>query len=282
MTTGNSATPFSNRTLSSVCLSKDLSVPLQFTFFLHLPKTAGTTFKLACHRALGPRLCWWVHRLPLPGPPSDILHVTDLQPIVPEMGVRFDMCGGHVQYSMLPAEIRNQALLISLIREPVSRALSFFAYLWDQPQHPLAQKTRGMTLFEALQVPAFRWAVQNQQCRHLFGGLRHRDQILEGSSVKYLIGKTDHLASFLSTLEQSGGPRLVIESDENRSRPDYRQIVGAQPRYEEALDLLRHLNTEDLEFFHSFPQWLMSAALRNRHPSVSSDEAAAGQSAAGE
>ena len=241
---------------------------MTFTFFIHLPKTAGTSFKLACRQALGPRLCWWVHRLPIPGSMMEIDHITDLPTILPAMGSQYDMCGGHVQFGMLPPEIRDHALLISLIREPVSRALSFFAYLWDQPQHPLARKTSGMTLYEALQVPAFRWAVHNQQCRHLFGGLGQARTILEDSSVKYLIGKTDQLADFLDALADCGGPRLVIEGSENRSRSDYREILAGQPDYHQALELLRQLNAEDSVLFDSFPTLLRSSSLQTPTPRI--------------
>ena len=237
--------------------------PRLFTFFIHLPKTAGTSFKTACIQALGPRLAWWVHKIPPDAGQHGIDYYTELQGLIPRIGVDLEMCGGHVTFSMLPPEIRDQALLISMLREPVARALSFFAYLWDHPQHPLAQKTSGMTLYDALQVPAFRWAVQNQQCRHLFGGLGQRQQILEGTAVKYLIGKTDQLPEFLDAVADCGGPRLVVRSSDNQSRSDYREILASQPRYHEAIELLRELNGDDTALFESFPTLLLSSALRS-------------------
>lgn len=236
--------------------------PRLFTFFIHLPKTAGTSFKTACIQALGPRLAWWVHKIPPDAGQHGIDYYTELQGLIPRIGVDLEMCGGHVTFSMLPPEIRDQALLISMLREPVARALSFFAYLWDHPQHPLAQKTSGMTLYDALQVPAFRWAVQNQQCRHLFGGLGQRQQILEGTAVKYLIGKTDQLPEFLDAVADCGGPRLVVRSSDNQSRSDYRATLAGQPNYHQALELLRQLNDEDTALFDSFPTLLRSSSLR--------------------
>ncbi|HBH50534.1 MAG TPA: hypothetical protein DDY91_01440 [Planctomycetaceae bacterium] len=235
-----------------------------FTLFIHIPKTAGTTFKLACIQTVGPRLSWWHYTMPERHFQNGVVHFTDLNEIVPEMGRRFDMCGGHVRFRNLPPEMRDQSLLISVMREPVARALSYFAYLWDHPEHPLAKVTGGMTLFEALQVPEFQRAVHNQQSQILFGGFQHREEILERSEVRYLIGKVEQMPVFLDAIAQCGGPRLTIKTSVNISRENYRTILEAQPRFLEALDLIRELNQNDTALYESFSDLLISAPLRKQ------------------
>jgi hypothetical protein len=83
----------------------------------------------------------------------------------------YTVVGGHAS-AVEFEKIKRPKIFMSVVRDPVMRAISLFNYItWGpDPNHGLRKKLQGLTLIEAIQTSAgFRRDIENCQCRYLSG-----------------------------------------------------------------------------------------------------------------
>jgi hypothetical protein len=234
-------------------------------FFIHVPKTAGTALKLAFRQAVGDRLVWFGKHLSERVKQSPIRHIDNFDDVPPaQLKQNFRVLGGHMTFGDLPeALVQLDPVFVSLMRDPLSRALSFYNYIQTNKHHILNKKFADLTFYEALMMPEFRSYVNNQQLRFLCG-TRNRNRLdVLLKKHKFIIGKFEKLAAFQNAVEQHADVRLSLKKPTANSGADgYKQVVAAQPDYKAALQEVAALTAGEREFYESFDDVLLSRRAR--------------------
>jgi hypothetical protein len=129
---------------------------------VHIPKTAGSAIRETFISILGWEKVYW------------IAHKRPFEHWANSTGSEFDdyaVVGGHSSAAALD-KIKRPKIFMSVVRDPVRRAISLFNYITcgPDPNHGLRKELQGLSLVEAIQTSAnFRRDVENRQCA-LIGG----------------------------------------------------------------------------------------------------------------
>lgn len=223
--------------------------------FLHVPKTAGSTMRSVFHRCLGDQLLWYRNpgtRRPLdPEHPRAIGDLSSLDQPQAWSGVR--LLGGHFPASKLPLALRERRpLLMAVLREPVARIESLYAFIQREQGHVMHEALSSRTLREALELPAFRRQVPQGQLRFLRTTQRPWSAALL-APFPVLIGKHEHLPEFVAAVSRRTGLDLdLADMSTNVSPSGYRDALRQQPGYEEARALIASLTEDESAFLRSF------------------------------
>jgi hypothetical protein len=137
-------------------------------FFIHIPKNAGTSL-LSCFQSLaGPSLLWYAperdlaHQLPKA--PCDILGEAETRE-------RFKIYGGHFGLSQIQPYLQPDDLLLSVVRDPVPRAYSFYNHVTiNDKNHRLRPLALGVPIIKvSMRSNDFLSQIQNIQCWYISG-----------------------------------------------------------------------------------------------------------------
>ena len=121
-------------------------------YFLHIMKTAGTSLVNALGAVAGDRLCLTQMFL-------------DYMPFVPEPVLEgAALVAGHLGYGVVPL-LPARTRVVTVIREPVSRVLSHYSHLRQDPA--VVDQTSGLALEDFVRSPRWRPLAENFQARHL-------------------------------------------------------------------------------------------------------------------
>lgn len=184
-------------------------------YFLHIPKTAGTSLRTyleshfhvdeVCPHLTIPEI--------LPHPPSSLR--------------RYRLfCGHHGMH--LPRLIRDDPIIVTILREPIERCISHFRHIQSEKQDWLHEQVRSMTFEEFVMSDHGVIELLNFQTRFLVEDNLRRDYF----------GHSDLRVSDLVALEAkySDPARLDRACD----LLDRAAFVGIQERFDDALRLLAH------------------------------------------
>ncbi len=219
---------------------------LPLYFFLHIPKTGGTSLNRAFDRMF--------RSMVLYTSPRDLAQRVREEA---DLFHRFLLITGHI-------DVRNPAALASprptvflaVFRDPVKRAVSLYDYARATTDHPLYRPLQGLTLAQAFRdLPGFRHVAVNAQLRTVFGtGGRPgiRDALRNRS---YILGRNDALEEFLDAVALYSGlprppfvPRLNTAEDAAPAEP-----ARTQPDIEEAREAIAAANKAETTFIE---EWL--------------------------
>jgi hypothetical protein len=228
-------------------------MPTQIVY-LHIPKSGGTSQRLAFYDIYGEDKVFWYGIDNDAG--TDLYDEDQLEP--------FTLLGGHKHINFYPQSL--DALYISVVREPIIRAVSLYSYYakpdfaethFVSTRKKLFQnwQDRGMdsdSMVNSLRrCPEFRQEVENQQCRYLsrygntFQGVK---QTL--SEVTAVIGELDSTISMNTFLSERMNWGHVQQRKVNASLEDTHTTILQEPGLK---DLITELVQEDLclyEFIH--------------------------------
>jgi hypothetical protein len=124
----------------------------ELTYFLHIPKTAGTSLNEFLRRVEGP------------GRVATQLIWDDLAGGALPEGAR--VIGGHFG-GLLPVWLNRWPRVLTVVRNPVARALSHINHVQRSPDHPLHRTADGLAIVEYCRHPLLRTTVDNLQARYL-------------------------------------------------------------------------------------------------------------------
>lgn len=148
---------------SSAAPSSQRTTPL--IFFVHIPKTAGTTFGSIMVRQYGRKNIYACH----PDPSVVGRTPEDFKQMPVEERLRYRVVRGHFGYGMHET-IGEPAIYVTVLREPLDRAVSHFHYARKRKDHYLHNKIVSENLgLKEYVVNGISLEMDNGQTRMLVG-----------------------------------------------------------------------------------------------------------------
>lgn len=200
-------------------------------YFLHIHKTAGSTFTDILNRQFAPEtIC-----------PAQQWHQLFAMPL-PELG-QYQLFRGHFHYcfhTLLP----TPPLFMTFLRHPVERSISRYLHLRRDYRHYLYPIAHSMSLRQFLHHPLTRAQVHNLQVRHLAFDFDIR---AIADPLMPLTDKMEMEAAVNQLLSDLPDDSLL---DLARERLNSFAFVGITERFQESLAVLAHrMNWAQIDSF---------------------------------
>ncbi len=106
--------------------------------FLHIPKTAGSTVDVVMYREYGEDGIFWCH----PDPNMVGQTPADFNKLPEHRRQRYRVVKGHFPFG-LHREIKTPSTYITILRDPVERIISHYAYVKERTDHYLHQRVQA-------------------------------------------------------------------------------------------------------------------------------------------
>jgi len=193
-------------------------------YYLHIPKTAGTTFTAILDRQFSAEhIC-----------PAQLWH--ELLRIPPERLRQYRLLRGHFYYcvrALLPPGTR----MVTLLRDPVERSLSHYSHILREPGHYLHDRALALgSLENFLHDHETRTMIENFQVRSIGLDL---DPVAMASALD--ADSLNHL--MLERLVETAMPAGIADDEllkRAKDRLETFAFVGLAERMQEALAVLAH------------------------------------------
>jgi hypothetical protein len=219
--------------------------------FLHVPKTAGSSLRLAMSQMFGPHLRFFTRNEELARTPENEALWAD-----PAFYNRHLLIGGHVRRNhpvVEPTHIGRRIIYISMFRDPVKRAVSGYDFSRRFPDHPIRDFLADKTLFQAVTTPGpFRDRYVNDQIRYVFGTPRPKKAAEVLRAGNYIVAPMEKMEEFFDALSAISGlprPQKLPRVNTSNQLDEHRiEKASEQPDYEDALTALAEANADEIAF----------------------------------
>ena len=223
-------------------------------FYLHIAKTAGTSFRELLQQNYGREKVFWYG-----------IH-SDLQEYKPRETEDFLIAGGHRAFPFLN-DIAYDMLYSGVVRDPIDRIKSLFNFLVADT----CEKDRNIWLQRGLvaesvvksveNCPMFRVFTENAQCRMLSGEKNFIRTMNTLTDNNYVVGHFDQLNSYISTLGTLLNWPYRKLSLKNAGRPDYQNKILFN---DSEIEYLQDITHEDAKLYDAVKQEGVFVNIRNK------------------
>lgn len=199
------------------------------TIFLHIPKTAGSSFYKLATSIYSERASF------------------NTTGEIPEQGFAgANIIGGHFSYSTYE-QMTGQRVFLALVRDPVERAVSNFNFYKNEEQgreQRISENFDHEDMKKTLRESPFRKGfIHNIQCRYLSGRPAFSSVKSAFKRDVFIVGHFQNLSSWLTIVgERLGWPTVELPRKNVASNPDYLEQFQSDA---ELIDILRTQNEED-------------------------------------
>jgi hypothetical protein len=168
--------------------------------FVHVPKTAGLSLHSALENIYGKESTLRI------GNDDDLQRLRQLPD---NQVIDKTFISGHFFYDDIKNRCQPDAILISILRDPIKRILSNYNYITNWGKHPLHEQTVRQSFSE--HVYANRHFLRGLCCRQL-ASVTKADAAIEFVQSRYaLVGTTEHLPAFINALSRIIGEKVSQE-----------------------------------------------------------------------
>lgn len=204
------------------------------TIFLHIPKTAGKSFEELAIKNYG----------------RECVSLSTSGRFSAAEWNRSALIGGHFSYSKYDG-MKGRRLFLSVVRDPVERALSRFNYYRNAKHQQAFRSERGFDnanpKHTMLRSAFSREFVDNVQCRHLSGAPRFEKVFEVLSCDRFILGSFEDLQSWVSLVAtRLGWDDTELPTINMASRPDYMREFFAD---DDLIQELRERNKDDYALY---------------------------------
>lgn len=210
--------------------------------FIHIPKSAGTSFRQMMIDAFGQDKIGWL---------GVNASVEDLFNEKTERNQSYQLVGGHFSYCGARPIYGPEYQYLATLREPISRAISLHNFIITQPDHYLYEQLVSISMLEAIEtVEAFRGLIENAQCACLSPNEEKSSEIAIDSIKRnnIFVNTVDQMPKIQTFLEEKTGLSFNISA--------YRENAGGAGYLSceeyNSIDLKSHLNKineQDIELY---------------------------------
>jgi hypothetical protein len=205
-------------------------------FFIHIPKTAGTSVFGALHQMVPGRVAWYTPQ----NTPAQFF-------ATPGVRTSISIYGGHFDFGQIRNFLAYGDKVYSIVRNPVERVFSYFNHLlYRDPNHPHHEYIKNLRIIAAASaLSQFKFEITNAQCWYLsniptFEGAKN---VIESYDVHiYRISQLGRLLQDMAS--DLGIGDLPQIGHENVAQNDYKLHFSAEER-----EFVNRLNEEDWKLF---------------------------------
>ena len=209
-------------------------------FFIHIPKTGGTSIYNALRTMLPDRLVWYT------GPGEEIRNFLSN----PENRLSKSVYAGHFTYSAIKKVPDSGDKIFSIVREPIERAFSHYNHIsLRDTNHPLHLEIRNLSIKEAVNAsPRFATEMSNHTCAYLSGTNSCEETKATVIAREMKLYSMNQLNLMVRDIAKECGVLRAPEiAFDNASENDYMSQVTR-----EEMDFVKRLNEEDCKFYSYF------------------------------
>ena len=229
-------------------VESNLASPL--IYFIHIEKTAGSSLRAYFRRAFGFDKCLFHDPAIIRERPVDLLALAASNP---ESLLRYRVLGGHIGFRRIPeVTLGRPTIFVSILRDPIARVVSHYQHVRTKPAHPMHNQFVNRTLFQAMHATLFTAMVDRLQIRALCGRKALPALREEMDRQQYIVGKQEHIQDLFNHLSCVFGHRTITDLNVNAGLPGYKEEIRAQPRYDDAIDIICEMNRAEYNFYESF------------------------------
>jgi hypothetical protein len=192
----------------------------QTVIFLHMPKTAGTTFRAVLRRQYPADGFYHYYTTPNPEAPARF------DALSPAQKRRYRLIAGHVHYGF-HQQLEQTCVYITFLRDPVERVISHYHFVRDTPQAPGHAAVSQMSLEDFVE----RWPGGNNVQAKMLAGYDQTDMFCPPDVVPQAIANLERHFLCVGLSERFDESLIMMKRTLGWRQPFYirRNIARGQP-----------------------------------------------------